>query len=191
MATATTEPVRLPPGPRVPKTVQGVALLTARYGAVAALSRRYGSAFTVNLPIFGQTVVISDPILVKDLFSTSRDLIGRPTNNLGDVLGPGSTFSLNGDEHLERRRLWLPPFHSKRVRSYEHIIEEEVMREIANWPEGREFETLQSMMRITLNTILRAVFGAEGPALDELRGLMPPAVTFGSRIVTAAADSAA
>ena len=57
------------------------------------------------------------------------------------------------------------------------------MREIANWPEGREFETLQSMMRIALNAILRAVFGAEGPALDELRGLMPPAVTLGSRIV--------
>ncbi len=59
------------------------------------------------------------------------------------------------------------------MRSYEHIIEDEVMREIANWPEGREFETLQPMMRITLNAILRAVFGAEGPALDELRGLLP------------------
>ena len=61
MAKATTEPIRLPPGPRMPKTVQGIAFLTARYEAVAALARRYGSAFTVNLPIFGQTVVISDP----------------------------------------------------------------------------------------------------------------------------------
>ena len=71
MATATTEPIRLPPGPRLPKTVQGIAFLTARHGVVAALGRRYGSAFTVNLPVFGHTVVISDPILVKDLFSTS------------------------------------------------------------------------------------------------------------------------
>ena len=66
------------------------------------------------------------------------------------------------------------------MRSYEHIIEEEVMREIATWPEGREFKTLPPMMRITLNAILRAVFGAEGPALDELRDLLPPMVTLGS-----------
>ena len=59
------------------------------------------------------------------------------------------------------------------MRSYEHIIEEEVVREIATWPEGQEFETLPPMMRITLNVILRAVFGAEGAALDELRGMVP------------------
>ena len=55
------------------------------------------------------------------------------------------------------------------MRGYDRIIEEEVMREIADWPEGREFETLEPMMRITLGAILRAVFGAAGPALDELR----------------------
>ena len=71
----------------------------------------------------------------------------------------------------------FPPFHGKRVRSYERIIEDEVMREIATWPEGREFETLQPMQRITMNAILRAVFDAEGPALDELRRLLPPMVT--------------
>ena len=76
----------------------------------------------------------------------------------------------------------VPPFHGKRMRSYEHIIEEEVMREIATWPEGREFETLQPMMRITLGAILRAVFGAEGPALDELRDLVPPMVTLSAAI---------
>lgn len=183
MAMATTEPVRLPPGPRLPKAIQGIAVLTARYGAIATLGRRYGSTFTLNLPVFGQTVVISDPVLVKDVFSTSRELIGRPTNTLGgDVLGPGSIFNLDGDELLARRRLLMPPFHGKGMRAYERITEEEVMDEIADWPEGREFETLAPMMRITLNTILRAVFGAEGPALEELRTLMPVAVAFGSRI---------
>ena len=75
------------------------------------------------------------------------------------------------------------------MKSYEHIVEDEVMREIANWPEGREFKTLQPMMRMTLNVILRAVFGAEGPALDELRDLLPPMVTLGPHR-PAAADSA-
>jgi cytochrome P450 len=181
MAETTTDPVRLPPGPRIPKIVMGVAFLTARHRAVAAVGRRYGSSFTVDLPIFGETVVISDRNLVKDLFTTSGELVGR-ASNLGTVLGPGSTFSLDGDEHRERRKLLVPPFHGKRMAGYEAIVEKEVMREIATWPEGREFETLQPMMRITLNAILRTVFGAQGSAFDELRQLLPPMVPLASRM---------
>jgi cytochrome P450 len=178
MATETSEAVRLPPGPRIPKIVQGIAFLSVTHGLFVALARRYGIVFTINFPLFGKAVVISDPILVKDVFSTSSDLIERPTGagSLGEAFGPGSTFSLGGDALLARRKLVVPPFHGQRVRSYEHIIEDEVMREIATWPEGREFKTLQPMLRMTLNVILRAVFGAEGPALDELRGLLPPLV---------------
>jgi len=183
MATATTEPVRLPPGPRLPKLIQGAAVLTARYGAIAALGRRYGSTFTLNIPVFGETVVISDPVLVKELFSTSRELIGRPVNNLGgDVLGPGSIFNLDGDALLARRKLLMPPFSGKSMRGYAGITEKEVLREMQTWPEGVEFTTLEPMTRITLNTILRAVFGAEGKELDELRVLMPSAVGFGTKI---------
>jgi cytochrome P450 len=182
MATATTDPVRLPPGPRVPKVVQSVAFLTARQRVVAALSRRYGGAFTLNFPIFGRTVVVGDPILVKDLFSTGIDLLGRATRTFGEIAGPGSMWGLDGNELLQRRRLLMPPLHGKRMKSYEHIIEEEVMREITTWPEDREFETLPSMLRITLRAILRAVFGAEGPKLEELCDLVPPMVTIGSRI---------
>ncbi len=181
MGEATIDPVRLPPAARVPRIVQGLAIVAARGKAVRVLSRRYGTAFTLNLPIFGPSVVISDPASVKDVFTTSTDLVGR-ASNLGTVLGPGSTFSLDGDAHRRRRKLVVPPFHGKRMQGYEQIIEDEVMREIATWPEGKEFETLKPMMRITLNAILRAVFGAEGAALDELRDLLPPAVLLGSRI---------
>jgi cytochrome P450 len=181
MGEATTDPVRLPPGPRIPKAVMGVGFLTARHRAVASIGRRYGSAFTVNLPIFGETVVIGDPGLIKDLFITSSDLVGRAAN-LGTVLGPGSTFSLDGDEHRARRKLLVPPFHGKRMIGYEAIVEQEVMREAAGWPEGREFETLQPMMRITLNAILRTVFGAQGTAFDELRDLFPPMIPLASRM---------
>jgi cytochrome P450 len=181
MGEATTDPVWLPPAAPIPKVLAGMGLLAARGRMVAALAKRYGSAFTLNVPVFGRAVVISDPATVKDLFTTSTDLVGR-ASNLGVMLGPGSTFSLDGTEHRERRKLLVPPFHGKRMQGYEHIVEEEVMREIAAWPEGREFETLQPMMRITLNAILRTVFGAEGTALDELRELLPRAVALGSRL---------
>ena len=181
MAEATTDPVRLPPAPRIPKLVQGIGFVAARDRAIAAAARRHGSEFTLNLPIFGPTVVVSDPRLVKEVFTMSTDLIGR-AGTLGEVLGPGSTFSLDGTAHRQRRKLLVPPFHGKRMQGYEHIIEEEVMREIATWPEGEEFATLPSMMRITLNAILRAVFGADGAALEELRELLPPMVLRASRL---------
>ena len=181
MAEATSDPVRLPPTPRIPKPIQGIGFLANREKAVAAISRRYGSEFTLNLPIFGKTVAISDPALIKELFTTNSDLIAR-AGNLGEVLGPGSTFSLEGTEHRLRRKLLVPPFHGKRMQGYEHIIEEEVMREIATWRDGEEFASLPSMMRITLNAILRAVFGADGAALEELRELLPPMVLQASRL---------
>ncbi|UXA15938.1 cytochrome P450 [Mycobacterium sp. SMC-4] len=183
MAEATADPVRLPPGPRIPKLIQGLMMLTVRNQAVDAAYRRYGSEFTVNVPVLGRTVVVSDPALIKDIFATNRDVIVRPGHNLGATIGPGSTFSLEGEEHLRRHKLLVPPFHGKRVRGYEPVVEEEVLREIADWPQGQEFETLEPMMRITLNAILRTVFGAEGAALDELRELIPRAVAMGSRFV--------
>src|ERR1700741_660844 len=181
MAVATTDPVRLPPAPRIPKLLQGVAFIAAREKSVAALAKRYGPGFTPPPPIFGETVVVSDPALIKDLFTTNTELIAR-AGVLGEMFGPGSTFSLDGAEHRERRKLLVPPFHGKRIASYEGIIEEEVLRETASWPEGREFETMPSMMRITLNAILRTVFGAEGAALDELRELLPDMVLHASRL---------
>ena len=181
MATATTDPVRLPPLLRLPKFVTSVLFLTSlQYSVAPRLSRHYGGPFTINLPIFGKTVVIHDRDLVKDVYSTSFDLIERPTKVLGQAFGPGSTFSLLGKEHLERRKLVLPNFHGKRVKNYEGIVEDEVLRETANWPEGQEFETLSTMTRLTLNAIMRATFGERADALDELRIVIPPLITLGS-----------
>lgn len=185
MAVATTDPIRLPPRLRLPKLIQGIGFGPAKHQMFGAMYRRWGTPFTVNLPLLGRTVVVSDPVLLRDLFTTDFDLIERPVDllSLGEIFGPGSTFALTGEEHLARRKLLTPSFHGKQLKSYEHIIEEEVMREVANWPEGREFETVEPMLRITLGAILRAVFGAEGAALDELRVLMPAMVTHGSRLV--------
>lgn len=98
------------------------------------------------------------------------------------MLGPGSVFALDGAEHKRRRRLLTPPLHGRSVKNYEKVFEEETLRESAAWPEGQTFPTLEPMMRITLNAILRAVFGADGQKLDELRRIIPPWVTLGSRL---------
>jgi cytochrome P450 len=175
--------VTLPDGPSLPRFVQGGMAIVAPLWMMRRLRERYGSAFMINVPIFGQAVVISDPAEVKQLFMTSPELADILDINLGLVLGPNSFFAISGDAHRRQRKLLTPPFHGRRLRAYEAIIEEEAVREMASWPEGREFATMGPMMRITLNAILRAVFGADGAELAELRTLLPAMVKLGSRLV--------
>jgi cytochrome P450 len=126
--------------------------------------------------------VISDPALVRQLFLTSNEHVGNIEANLGRVLGRGSLFGLDGAAHHRQRKLLIPPFHGKRMQDYEAIVEEETLREMASWPEGQSFPMQPSMMRITLNAILRAVFGAEGAEFEALRALMPVMVELGSKL---------
>ncbi|WP_290057608.1 cytochrome P450 [Amycolatopsis solani] len=180
--TTMTRPATLPPGPAVPRVVQGAYALTQPLRGLRRLKDRYGDAFTVDVPIFGNAVVLSNPAEIKQLFTSGPDLVDNLEVNLGRVLGPRSLFALSGEEHKRQRKLLVPPFHGRRLAAYEKIVEEETVRELASWPEGKAFATLPSMMRITLNAILRAVFGAEGAEFAELRELLPPFVTLGSRL---------
>jgi hypothetical protein len=185
-AEAATAPpaVRLPPAVRIPKAVQGASFWISRRWVVQQMARRYGDTFELNLPAYGRMVVVANPQLAKQVFTTSPDLLGNIQPNLSRLFGSGSVFALDGDDHRRRRRLLAPPFHGKSIKNYENIIEEETLRETAHWPEGEVFATLPSAMRITLNAILRAIFGAEGAGLDELRRIAPPWVTLGSRLAT-------
>jgi cytochrome P450 len=174
--------VRMPPAARMPKLLCGLIFATSRRGMINRLARRYGNVFTMNVPIYGRVVVVGDSQLAKQIFTTSPEELGNIQPNLSRLFGSGSVFALDGDDHRRRRRLLAPPFHGKSMKNYEAVIEEETLRETAKWPEGEPFATLPSMMRITLNAILRAVFGAEGAELDELRRIIPPWVTLGSRL---------
>ena len=175
--------VTLPDGPSLPRFVQGGMALAAPLWMMRRLRERYGPAFTLNVPVFGKAVIISDPSEVRQLFMTSPEIADILDVNLGRVLGPHSFFAISGEAHRKQRKLLVPPFHGRRLRGYEAIVEQEAVREMATWPEDREFATLGPMMRITLNAILRAVFGADGAELAELRDLLPAMVKLGSRLV--------
>jgi cytochrome P450 len=172
----------LPPGPAKPRFVQGAYALAMPMRGLPRMRARYGNAFTINVPIFGRAVVISDPAEIKQLFQTDTALADNIEPNLGRVLGSRSLFALRGEEHRRQRKLLVPPFHGRRLLAYERIVEDETVREMASWPVGLPFPVLPSAMRITLNAILRAVFGAEGAEFDELRELLPRMVTLGSRL---------
>jgi len=178
--TVPTRTVKLPPGPKTPALVQGTVAVTAQRRGIPRLREHYGDAFTVKVPGFGQIVVISDPGQVRQLFLAGPDVAENLDQNLGRVLGPGSMFALTGERHRKERKLLVPPFHGRRLAAYERITEEETERELASWPEGRPFAVMPSTMRITVNVILRAVFGATGQDLDLLRVQLPKAVKLGS-----------
>lgn len=174
---------KLPPGPTAPRFVQGAYALLVAHRGMRRMRDRYGDAFTIDVPLFGKAVVISDPDEIKQLFLAGPEVADNLDRNLGRVLGARSLFALRGEEHRTKRKLLIPPFHGRRLVAYEQIVEDETVREMATWPEGRTFATLPSMMRITLNIILRAVFGAEGAEFAELRELLPKFVALGSRLV--------
>jgi cytochrome P450 family 138 len=175
---------KLPPVMPLPKPIQGIGFALSRRWTVHQAARRYGPVFTLNVPVFGNTVIVADPALVRQVFTASTDDLVNIKPNLSRMMGPGCVFGLDRTEHRNRRKLLAPPFHGQSIKNYEKIIEEETLRETANWPDGNEFRTLEPMNRITLNVILRAVFGADGVELDYLRQMIPGWVKLGSRLAT-------
>jgi cytochrome P450 family 135 len=171
--------VALPPGPTSHPAVQTFNWLFRPIDFMDSCRRRYGDAFSVTFLGF-QTpmVMVSHPDAVRDLYRNRENGLppGR-TLSLEPVLGPRSVLLLEGSEHLARRKLMLPPFHGERMRAYETVIEEIVTREIDSWPLGERFAIHPRMQAVTLDVILRAVFGVSDPARAErlrdlLRGLL-------------------
>ena len=156
--------------------------MTDRRIALRIVRRRYGSAFSLQLPIFGNLVVLSDPNHIRQLLRTGAHVADTTDANLGRVMGPNSLFALSGDQHRAQCKLLTPPFHGRRLAAYEAIVEAEASKEFSAWPHDRPFATLPAMMRITLNVILRAMFGADGAELERLREILPGAIKLGSTL---------
>jgi cytochrome P450 family 135 len=151
----------LPAGPSAPPILQTARWLLRPISFLEACRRRFGDAFSVRFLGF-QTpmVMVSDPEAIRALYSASEHGLppGR-TFALKPIMGSRSVLLLEGREHLARRRLMLPPFHGARMRAYEDTVREVVEREVATWPVGEPFALHPRMQRVTLEVILRAVFG--------------------------------
>lgn len=171
-----------PPRVHLPRLAQGILFAFFRRRAMRAWKRRHGGVFEINVPIFGRSVVVSDPALVRSVCTAGGDQLVNIQPNLTNLFGPGSVFGQEGVVHGDRRRLLTPAFHGRSLANYESIIEEETLRECANWPQNQEFRTLEPMTRITLNVILRTLFGAEARACDELRAIVPPFMKLAQRM---------
>jgi cytochrome P450 family 135 len=168
----------LPPGPRMPSLLQAAFVTVSPYGWMLRRWRRFGDVFTSRFPIFGRVVYVADPALVKEVFAGDAETFHAGEANtlaLGDALGEHSLLTLDEERHMSQRKLLLPPFHGESVRRYVEVMTEATEREVAGWPVGREIELRPRMQAITLDVILRAVFGVrEGERMDLFRERIPP-----------------
>jgi cytochrome P450 len=176
----------LPPGPVGPALVQTARLIRDPLGFLEGSIRRYGDVFTVRFIGMGNLVYIADAQILKEVFTGDPSLLraGEANAFMEPVLGPRSLLLLDRDEHLHQRRLLLPPFHGEKVRHYAEMVAEVVAREVERWPLGRPFALRPRTQAITLEVILRAVFGIqEAERLDRLRDLIPRLLRHGNMVV--------
>src|SRR5438094_900942 len=166
------EPGVLPPGPRVPALVQFLHLGFRPIAFLEECDRRYGTPFTLRIPARPPLVMFSDPEAIREIFTgdPGRLRAGEANNLLAPMLGQHSLLLLDGPRHLRERRLMLPSFHGERMQAYGRVMREITDRSIDAWPVGRPFPIHERMQAITLDVILRTVFGLdEGALLDRLR----------------------
>ena len=145
--------------------MQAVGLWRDPIRLLARLRARYGDVFSVRFPSFPRLVYVADPELVKRVFTGDSRLFHAGEANamvLEPALGPYSVLTLDEDEHMRQRKLLLPPFHGESVRRYGEVIREIAEGEVERWPVGRAFALRPHAQRITLDVILRAVFGVRG-----------------------------
>ena len=155
----------LPDGPGEPPVVQTLRWLLRPISFLEECRRRFGDTFSVRFLGF-QTpmVMLSEPEAIRALYTNPAHRLppGRSLALL-PIMGPRSVLLLEGSEHLARRRLMLPPFHGERMRAYESTVRDVVAHEVDGWPEGRPFALHPRMQQVTLEVILRAVFGVTDP----------------------------
>jgi cytochrome P450 len=169
MSTATVSPAAeptttipaLPPGPSLPRPLLIGRFLAQPTAFIESCQRRYGDYFTLRLSPERTMVISSDPDAVKTVFTADPEhlLAGKNNEILAPLLGTRSVLLLDRDEHLRQRRLLLPPFHGERMKAYAETMREVAERHVAAWPRGSTFPTQPSMQAITLEVILRTVFG--------------------------------
>jgi cytochrome P450 len=172
----------LPPGPRQPVLLQTLANWSRPTAFIEGARARYGRRFTVRMLGQPPQVMISDPDEVKQVLTAPPDVLhpGEGASILEPVVGPNSVILLDEDPHLRQRKLLLPAFHGERMQALYGLMEELARDEIETWPLDREIELHPRFQRLTLEIILRAVFGLErGSQLAELRGLLTELLTFG------------
>ena len=153
----------LPPGPRAPAVWQTVAWMTRPAAFLRSVHDRFGDPVTIRTYWADEPMVLfSHPDSVREVFHLDPAIApaGQSWEFLRPFAGSHSILLLDGEEHLRERRLMQMPFHGERMRALTPTVAELARRELSTWS-GR-VSALERMRQLTLEIVLRAVFGARG-----------------------------
>src|SRR5215218_3777284 len=175
-------PAGLPPGPRLPKTLQTVGWWTRTVPFLERCRARYGKSFTLRLLQSPPFVHLSNPDDVRAIFTAPPEVLhpGQGARILEPVVGASSVILLDERAHLSQRKLMLPAFHGEKMQRLSGLMQEVTEREVARWPRGEPVALHPRLQALTLEIILRAVFGLDaGERLDALRDRLTRILEFG------------
>jgi cytochrome P450 len=172
---------QLPPGPRAPAVLQLLATWKRPAASLERLRQKYGNRITVQLPFQPPFVMLADPEEIKELFTAPPEVLhpGEGARVLEPLIGSNSVILLDEGPHLEQRKLMLPAFHGEKMAALTGLMQELTERELDSWPTEEPVALHSHLQRLTLEIILRAVFGLErGKRLDDLRDLLTQVLAF-------------
>jgi cytochrome P450 len=175
---------QLPPGPRTPRPIQTLAWIARTGPYLERCRQRYGDVFTLRIAQEGVWVMLADPDHVRQVFTGDPKIFhaGEANAILRPVLGPNSVLTLDEQSHLAQRKLLLPPFHGERMQRYGDVMREVAEQEIERWPADEPLQLWPRMQAVTLEVIMRAVFGMEeGARLDRLREALRTSIDWATR----------
>ncbi|HET7735512.1 MAG TPA: cytochrome P450 [Nocardioidaceae bacterium] len=166
----------LPPGPRWPALVQSLAFIRFRHAFLPYLHRKYGDVFTVRVIPDGRAIVLfRKPEDIKEIFAGDPEDFhaGKGNAILGVIMGEHSLLLVDGAQHKRARKLLMPAFSHGPLKGYEEIVTGIAAAEADSWTTGTAFRSLDRMNALTLEVIIRVVFGVTDEArLAELRPLV-------------------
>jgi cytochrome P450 len=177
----------LPPGPRAPRWVQTARWWTRPVPFFERSRARYGRRFTVRLLALPPFVMLTDPEDVKQVFTAPAEVLhpGSGARILEPLIGRNSVILLDEDAHLAQRRLMLPAFHGEQVARLAEVMADVSAAEVERWPRDEPVALHPRLQALTLEVILRTVFGLEaGGRLDRLRELMSEVLAVGTSPVS-------
>jgi cytochrome P450 len=169
--------MKLPDGPRTASLLQTVQLIARPTEFLDSCREHYGDPFTVRVLGLNSPPVVffSHPQAIQDIFSLPSSQLDfrKATHVFEPLMGSNSIVLQEGHKHQRQRKLMMPPFHGDRMRSYGHLICEITKQAMARWTAGSSFSIHKLMPEITLQIILRVVFGIEpGPRYQQLEKLL-------------------
>src|SRR4051812_6872007 len=181
-------PAQLPPGPSAPSWAQTLNWQARPIAFFERCRARHGRRFTVRLLATPPFVFVSDPDEIKQVFTAPADVLhpGEGARILEPILGQNSVILLDGRPHLSQRKLMLPAFHGEKMQKLSGLLTEVSERAVEAWPKDRSIATHPLLQALTLEVILRAVFGLDpGPRLDNLRANLTEMATESTKPLSA------